>query len=133
MYFDYPVLTFFRFLYTMVIAIDANFRLKRRAVSSNNRDPALGSGWGFFVENIKYREHVLRYADQEDVRTARHISLTGVLTCWQISTCTGFAALARANTKWQKGYATTGVGIAVDARHGFVLPNGVGDLQKGER
>ncbi|KAI0069364.1 hypothetical protein K474DRAFT_1610556, partial [Panus rudis PR-1116 ss-1] len=51
----------------------------------------------------------------------------------QMSTCTGFAALLSANTKYSKGYATTGVGMAVCARHGFVLPNGVGDLQKGER
>ena len=51
----------------MLIAIDANFRLKRRAVSSNERDPALGSGWGYFVEDLPYREHVLKHADQDDV------------------------------------------------------------------
>ena len=38
-----------------------------------------------------------------------------------------------ANSKFTKGYATSGVVLAVDARHGFVLPHGVGDLQKGER
>ena len=51
----------------MVIAVDANFRLKRRAISSNQRDPALGSGMGYFVEDTEYRKHVLRYADQKDV------------------------------------------------------------------
>ena len=51
----------------------------------------------------------------------------------QISTCTGFAAIAQANTKYSKGYATTGVGMAICARHGMILPNAVGDLQKGER
>ncbi|KAF7797869.1 hypothetical protein EIP86_009075, partial [Pleurotus ostreatoroseus] len=96
--------------------IDANFRLKRRAVSSDARDPALGSGWGYYVEDTAYREHVLKYADQED-----------------ISTCTGFAAINQANTRFSKGYAATGVGMAVCARHGFILPNAVGDLQKGER
>ena len=50
----------------------------------------------------------------------------------QISTCTGFAALL-VNNKYTKGYATTGVVAAVDARHGFLLPNGIGDLQKAER
>ena len=39
----------------------------------------------------------------------------------------------QANTRWYKGYATTGVAMAIDARHGFILPNGIGDLQKGER
>lgn len=50
-----------------MIAIDANFRLKRRAISNNLRDPALGSGWAYFVEDEPYREHILKYADQEDV------------------------------------------------------------------
>ena len=56
-----------RYLYTLIVAVDANFRLKRRAVSSNKQDPALGSGWGYFVEDTAYREHILQYADQEDV------------------------------------------------------------------
>lgn len=51
----------------------------------------------------------------------------------QISTCTGFAAMMQANSRFYKGYATTGCAMAIDARHGFILPNGVGDLQKGER
>ncbi|KAJ3551391.1 hypothetical protein NM688_g4727 [Phlebia brevispora] len=104
------------YIYNMLVAIDANFRLKRRAVSSNERDPALGSGWGYFVEDTRYREHVLRYATQED-----------------ISTCTGFAAISQANKKFSKGYAVTGIGSIVCARHGFILPNSTGDLQKGER
>ncbi|KAF7793609.1 hypothetical protein EIP86_004723 [Pleurotus ostreatoroseus] len=105
-----------KYIYTMILAIDANFRLKRRAVSSNERDPALGSGWGYFVADEPYREHVLQYADQED-----------------ISNCTGFAAISQANTKFSKGYAVTGIGSIVCARHGFILPNSTGDLQKGER
>ncbi|KAF7798643.1 hypothetical protein EIP86_009867 [Pleurotus ostreatoroseus] len=82
-----------KYIYTMILAIDANFRLKRWAVSSNERDPALGSGWGYFVEDAPYHEHVLQHADQED-----------------ISTCTGFAAISQANTKFSKGYAVTGIG-----------------------
>ncbi|GJE98466.1 CxC2 domain-containing protein [Phanerochaete sordida] len=105
-----------RYLYMLILAIDANFRLKRRAVSNDARDPGLMSGRGYFVPDGDYRTHVLRYADQED-----------------ISTCTGFAAMAHANTKFNKGYATTGVGLVLCARHGFILPHGVGDLQKGER
>ncbi|KAI0083229.1 hypothetical protein BDY19DRAFT_998729 [Irpex rosettiformis] len=105
-----------RFIYTMFVAIDANFRLKRRAISSEKRDPALSSGLGYFVQNTKYLDFIRDRADQKD-----------------ISTCTGFAAMMQANTKWSKGYATTGVAMCVCARHGFILPNAVGDLQKGER
>lgn len=50
-----------------------------------------------------------------------------------MSTCTGLAALDHADTKFSNGYDATGVGAATDARHEFMLPNGVGDLQKGER
>ncbi|EKM49373.1 uncharacterized protein PHACADRAFT_33448 [Phanerochaete carnosa HHB-10118-sp] len=32
-----------------------------------------------------------------------------------------------------RGYATTGIAMAIDVQHGFILPNGVGDLQKSER
>ncbi|KAF7301156.1 CxC2 domain-containing protein [Mycena indigotica] len=35
--------------------------------------------------------------------------------------------------KFSRGYSVTGVGMGVCARHEFVLPNGVGDLQAGER
>lgn len=50
-----------------------------------------------------------------------------------MSTCVGLGALDHANTNFSRGYATTGVGLAVCARHEFVQPNGVVDLQKGER
>ena len=53
----------------MFIAIDANFRLKRRAVSNETRDPALGSGWGYFVEDSDYRAHLREYVDQDEVRS----------------------------------------------------------------
>ncbi|KAI0772180.1 hypothetical protein BC629DRAFT_1595397 [Irpex lacteus] len=105
-----------KYIYTLFVAIDANFRLKRRARSNETRDPTLTPGWGYFVEDEAYRAYLRDMTDQSD-----------------ISTCTGFAALMHANTKFSKGYATTGVAMVVCARHGFVLPNGIGDLQKGER
>ncbi|KAJ7051056.1 hypothetical protein C8F01DRAFT_999823, partial [Mycena amicta] len=37
-------------LYVIFIALDACFRLKRRMVSSERRDPALGAGWAYMVE-----------------------------------------------------------------------------------
>ncbi|KAJ7895669.1 hypothetical protein B0H13DRAFT_1624341 [Mycena leptocephala] len=54
-------------------------------------------------------------------------------TQWRLTTCSGLAALDYANTKFSRGYSTMGVGMGVCARHEFVQPNGVGDLQKGER
>ncbi|KAK7064875.1 CxC2 domain-containing protein [Favolaschia claudopus] len=92
-----------RFLYIIFLALDACFRLKRRLVSSELRDPGLGTGWAYFVEMEPYRQYLLTVTDQVEM-----------------STCSGLAALDYANTKYSRGYSSTG-------------PTGVGDLQKGER
>ena len=49
-----------------------------------------------------------------------------------MSTCSGLAALDHANTKHSKGYATSGI-VCTTCRHEFILPEGAGPLQKGER
>ncbi|KAJ6472931.1 hypothetical protein C8R47DRAFT_987653, partial [Mycena vitilis] len=105
-----------RFLYTFFLALDACFRLKRRLVSNELRDPGLGTGWAYMLENEEYRKYLRTVTDQKEMNT-----------------CSGLAALDYANTKFSRGYATTGVGMGVCARHEFVQPNGVGDLQRGER
>ncbi|KAJ7018016.1 hypothetical protein C8F04DRAFT_1278419 [Mycena alexandri] len=105
-----------RFLYILYIAIDACFRLKRRLVSSEKKDPSLGPGWSFFTEDAPYREYLLGVTDQKEM-----------------STCSGLAALDYANTKFSRGYGSTGVGLGVCARHEFVQKSGAADLQKGER
>ncbi|KAJ7851560.1 hypothetical protein B0H13DRAFT_2360052 [Mycena leptocephala] len=105
-----------RALYILFLAMDACFRLKRRMVSSELKDPGLGTGWAYMVESALYRRYLLGVTDQKEM-----------------STCSGLAALNYANTKFSKGYSTTGVGMGVCARHEFVQANGVGDLQKGER
>ncbi len=50
---------------------------------------------------------------------------------WQISTCVGFAALAKADMKFSKGLRFTGVGAVSCTRSEFVMT--VGNLHKGER
>ncbi|KAJ7448726.1 hypothetical protein FB451DRAFT_1343295 [Mycena latifolia] len=105
-----------RFLYTLFIALDTCFRLKRLLVSSELRDPDLGSGWGYMVDTGPYRKYLRTVTDQKEMNT-----------------CSGLAALNYANTIFSRGYSTTRVGMGVCARHKFVQPNGVGDLQRGEQ
>ncbi|KAJ7743972.1 hypothetical protein B0H14DRAFT_3097170 [Mycena olivaceomarginata] len=105
-----------KYLYIIFFALDACFRLKRLMVSSELKDPGLGTGWAYMLENTPFREYLLTVTDQKEM-----------------TTCSGLAALDYANTKFSRGYSTTGVGMGVCARHEFVQPNGVGDLQKGER
>ncbi|KAJ7798845.1 hypothetical protein B0H14DRAFT_3492168 [Mycena olivaceomarginata] len=85
-------------------------------VSSELKDPGLSTGWAYMLENTPFREYLLTVTDQKEM-----------------TTCSGLAALDYANTKFSRGYSTTGVGMGVCAWHEFMQPNGVGDLQKGER
>ncbi|KAF7974192.1 hypothetical protein HWV62_13237 [Athelia sp. TMB] len=95
---------------------DACFRFKNRLRSSDAKDPTLGPGWAYFVDHGPYLEHCKKYATEEEM-----------------STCSGFAALHLANLKGITGHRTSGVGGVCCARQQCWRPNGVGDLQKGER
>ncbi|KAG2111490.1 hypothetical protein DEU56DRAFT_919993 [Suillus clintonianus] len=105
-----------RWIYSLFLAIDANFRLKRRLVSSDDRDPGLSQGWGYFVKESNYKAYL-----RENASLAQ-----------EKSNCVSHNAVNMADTKSSKGLAATGVGTVVCARHDMRLANGVGDLQKGE-
>lgn len=49
-----------------------------------------------------------------------------------MSTCSGLSALDHANSKYSKGYTTSGI-VCTTCRHEFILPEGAGPLQKGKR
>ncbi|KAG1818253.1 hypothetical protein EV424DRAFT_1324062 [Suillus variegatus] len=104
-----------RWKYALFIAIDANFRLKRKAVSSDNVDPSLNSGWAYFYTTLLFCD------------------VTHLTSSVQRSTCVSHNAVNLADTKSSYGLAATGVGTVDCARHDMKLANGVGDLQKGEK
>ncbi|KAJ7059879.1 hypothetical protein C8F01DRAFT_1253971 [Mycena amicta] len=104
------------YLYCLMLALDANFRLKNRIRSNEKHDPSLGPGWGCFVESEAYKDHLRDYVAESDV-----------------STCIAFAALMEKETRLTTGLRVSGVGGCVCGRHGVVRAQGLGDLQKGER
>ncbi|KAH7919139.1 hypothetical protein BV22DRAFT_1134058 [Leucogyrophana mollusca] len=106
-----------RWLYALFVAIDANFRLKRKFVSSDAADPGLSAGLAYFVPEKAYKAHLQ----------------TNTSYLQEKSTCASHNAVNMADTKSARGLAATGVGTIDCARHNMKLPNGVGDLQKGER
>ena len=117
--------------------MDANFRLKNNLVSNLSVDPGLGNGMAYMVPRQPYEAYVLSQADAEDVRILLH-ALLFCLTNFhsfsiKISTCVGFQALAKATTQSTRGLRYTGVGAVVCGHSEMVLPNAVGNLQKGER
>ncbi|KAG1766251.1 hypothetical protein EDD22DRAFT_978501 [Suillus occidentalis] len=106
-----------KWLYTLFVTIDANFHLKRRAISKDGIDPGLSHGWAYFVKETAYKSHVQQYSGKPQEK----------------STCSSHNAVNMADMKASQGLAAMGVGTIDCARHNMKLPNGVGDLQKGKR
>ncbi|KAJ7745405.1 hypothetical protein B0H14DRAFT_3097150 [Mycena olivaceomarginata] len=104
------------FLYTLFLAINTNFHLMHKDVLSEEKDPGLVRGWGFFGDVTKYMAHLEKHWDQKQER----------------STCVSHDAVDK--PLWESlGTASSGIGTVDCARHNMKHPNGVGDLQMGER
>jgi Kyakuja-Dileera-Zisupton transposase len=106
-----------QWLYTLFVGIDANFKLKRRKVSSEKVDPSFSKGWSYFVEEQPYKLFLDEHGNQPQEK----------------STCSNYDAMAKANSKDARYLDITGAGTVDCVRHDMKRPNGVGDIQKGER
>ncbi|KAJ7170643.1 hypothetical protein C8R43DRAFT_1120404 [Mycena crocata] len=106
----------FRFLYMLLLAVDVNFRLRNRIRKNEIDNASFGPGLGCLVDYEPYREHLKGYIAEKD-----------------ISICIVFAALLQKDTWMTTGLCCSGVGGVICARHELVRPQGMGDLQKGER
>ncbi|KAJ7120873.1 hypothetical protein C8R44DRAFT_623095 [Mycena epipterygia] len=105
-----------QFLYALFLAMDANFCLKRKDVSTEEKDPGLGKGWSFYCEVKVYMKHVTANWNQKQER----------------SHCVVHDAVDKPDREAQ-GTASSGIGAVDCARHNMKRPNAVGDLQLGER
>ncbi|KAJ7075035.1 hypothetical protein B0H15DRAFT_792355 [Mycena belliarum] len=105
-----------RYKHFLWLSQDANFKLINRNVSTEARDPIVDDGSGYFCHRGEYSEHIRKHIDEDE-----------------ISSCSGFQAMFLANTRRVKGLRVTGVGGVTCARHNMWRPNGLGDLQAGER
>ncbi|KAJ7258013.1 hypothetical protein C8J57DRAFT_1646556 [Mycena rebaudengoi] len=105
-----------QFLYALYLAMDANFRLKRKDVSSEKKDPGLGEGWAFFCELKEYMEHVNAHWNQPQER----------------SHCVAHDAVDKPD-KDARGTVSSGIGAVDCARHNMRRAQAVADLQLGER
>jgi hypothetical protein len=106
-----------RWLYMLFLGIDANFRLKRLNVSTQERDPGLNYGFAYVVAKTKFKQYLNDYNGKipDDV-----------------STCNNHDTLKSASMRGGKGTAASGVGAVDCIRHDMKCPMAVGDLQKGE-
>jgi hypothetical protein len=72
--------TVYRFLYWMLLCVDACFRMKNRLKSSESKDPTLGAGLAYFTDHGPYIDFVKQYVNQEEVRPNRFVFVTYSLT-----------------------------------------------------
>ncbi|KAJ7036080.1 hypothetical protein C8F04DRAFT_1258196 [Mycena alexandri] len=105
-----------RYKYFLTLAQDCNFRLINRDISTEARDPVIDDGLGYFCNREEYKKYIAAHVSEDE-----------------ISTCSGFQAMFLANAKRGKGLRSTGVGGVTCACHNMWRPNGIGDLQNGER
>jgi hypothetical protein len=62
---SWKFLMFDRFLYTLYIAIDGNFKLKGK--QRHLKDVELMPGWGAYVPEQEYQSHIANYVNQPEV------------------------------------------------------------------
>ncbi|KAJ7434610.1 hypothetical protein B0H11DRAFT_1757333, partial [Mycena galericulata] len=105
-----------RFLYALFLALDANFRMRRKKVSSEEKDPSLGDGWSFYGKIAPYYEYLAKHWNHKQER----------------STCVAHDAVDKPDRE-SRGTASSGIATVDCARHNMKRPNSVGDLQLGER
>ncbi|KAJ7497825.1 hypothetical protein B0H11DRAFT_2276322 [Mycena galericulata] len=105
-----------RYLYALFLALDANFRMRRKKVSSEEKDPSLGDGWSFYGKISPYYEYLAKYWHVKQER----------------STCVAHDAVDKPDRE-SRGTASSGIATVDCARHNMKRPNAVGDLQLGER
>jgi hypothetical protein len=60
-----------RWLYMLIVAMDANFRLQHRLRGSALKHPALSPGWAYFLNNSPYATFIKDYVDDAEVRRFR--------------------------------------------------------------
>ncbi|KAH6904562.1 hypothetical protein BKA70DRAFT_1507015 [Coprinopsis sp. MPI-PUGE-AT-0042] len=109
-----------RFLFQLFLAMDANFRLKHKNISTDEHDPGLNRGYAYFVEETKFKEFPQEFAGL-------------IVGNDNKSSCNNYDAIKSAGIRGGRGTAASGVGAAQCARHDMKRPLGVGDLQLGEK
>jgi hypothetical protein len=60
----------------LILAVDANFRLKNRLCKNEHDNPSFGSGWGYLVEEGPYRRHLANYIAEKDVSLIQDQKIT---------------------------------------------------------
>ncbi|KAJ7682183.1 hypothetical protein DFH06DRAFT_960747, partial [Mycena polygramma] len=102
--------------HALYLALNANFRMRRKKVSSEENDPSLGDGWSSFVNAAMYYAYL---AENRKTKQPR-------------CTCVAHDTVNKPDRE-SRGTASSGIATVDCARHNLKRPNSVGDSQLGER
>jgi hypothetical protein len=80
---------FCSWLYMLIVAMDANFRLRSR-LRGINKDPAMGIGWAYFVNNTPYSEFIKEYVDLEEVCAREKLLVDDINSICRLVPASGF-------------------------------------------
>ncbi|KAJ7578945.1 hypothetical protein C8J56DRAFT_796995, partial [Mycena floridula] len=104
-------------IYRLFVGNDADFKIKRRDVSSEEKDPGLCQGHAYFVEQRSYEAYL------EAHKGVKQPS----------SKCVSHDAVNKADRKEVRGLKVTGLATVDCTCHEMKRPNGIAALQQGER
>ncbi|PPR06984.1 hypothetical protein CVT24_011010 [Panaeolus cyanescens] len=90
---DWDTNTKLAYLYTLFVAVDANFKLKGK--DKGLEDVELGPGWGAFVEENQYQRYISHYEAEPEINTCE----------------SEHDAVLRASIRRTPGYSVTGAGL----------------------
>ncbi len=115
------------------MAIDANFRLKRK--ERGIQDKSLSDGLAYIVQGDSYSKFLNAVPDFNEVFIYFPLHLDFLtLLFTQINSCDStLHAVDHANKKGIDGLAATGIGGISCAKHCFNRKLGFADLQKGKK
>ncbi|RXW12053.1 hypothetical protein EST38_g13799, partial [Candolleomyces aberdarensis] len=106
-----------RFLYALNLALDANFRMKRKDCSSEAADPGLSKGYAYVVEESAFQEYLKKHENETEPK----------------STCSRHDAVNLADMRPGQGYASSGIATVECSRHNAKRPLAICDMQRGEK
>ncbi|KAJ3529892.1 hypothetical protein NMY22_g8804 [Coprinellus aureogranulatus] len=106
-----------RYIHSLNVGLDANYRLKRKDVSNDEADPGLSKGFAYFVNDKPFKKLLKKHEDDTEPK----------------STCSRHDAVNLADIRPGQGYAASGVATVECTRHNMKRPGAVCDLQKGEK
>ncbi|KAJ7572679.1 hypothetical protein C8J56DRAFT_806785 [Mycena floridula] len=104
-------------IYRLFVGNDADFKIKRRDVSSEEKDPGLCQGHVYFVEQRSYKAYL---------EASKGVKQPP-------SKCVSHDAVNKADRKEVCGLKVTGIATVDCTRHEMKRPNGIAALQQGER